>query len=312
MNTTSKSSNSTKTETRQENSATLIGSPDLPAPIDFFINSKYASYFVNGTTFKSDMIFYFTPIPALRDTNFKIKLINFVFPVSFYLVDTNNQTLYFKTTAYTLTNGNYNVNTFLTMLTTILASESISISYSSITNKYTFSRPIASGSFFFGGLSKCLTLLGFPENTTTATSTISGSNYILTSTQPVNLSGQYNTVYVDLVNFSASNMGSTNGKRSSVLCSIPVAVNQGALMYFVNNTDSHSILQDNQITFLHLRILGEDLVSPVNFQGVDWSMNVEISYVPHIQVPPTQNSLDYNQSLQVYLQKLNSIGTNKE
>ena len=298
-------------QTQIQNAVNAVAATaELPAPIDLFLSSKYAQYYVNGTEYKSDLIFYFTPIQSIRDTNFKIKLVNFVFPVSFYLVDSNNYTVVFNTTTYTLTPGNYNVNTFLTMVVAKLTAESISMTYNSITNKYTFTRPSASGTFFFGAGTKCLTLLGFPESTQTASATLSGGVYTLTSSQPVNLSGQYNTVYIDLVNITSNNIGSNTGKRSSVLCSIPVAVNQGALMYFVNNTDSHSVIQDNQMSFLHLRILGEDLNTPVNFQGVDWNMNLEIEYVPHINVPPTINSLDYKQQMSKYLENL-KISPNK-
>lgn len=280
-----------------------IRNTELPAPVDYFLTSKYANNYVNGTTYKSDLIFYFQPLDSVRDSNFKIKIINFVFPVSFYLVDSNNNILYINTTPYTLTQGNYTATTFATMLSSVT---SLTVTFNSSTGTYTFSR--TSSSFYFGAKSTCLILLGFPDKIQTSTSTLS-SPYTLTSSQPINLSGQYNTIYVDLVNYSAMNMSSVTSKRSTVLASIPVAVNQGALMYYVNQTDSHSIVQDNQISFFHIRIVGEDLATLVNFQGVDWNMNIEVSYVPHIIIPPTINSQDYNQKLQEYLQNLQSLST---
>lgn len=262
----------------------------LPSPVDLFLSSAYASNYLNGTFFNSDLIFQFNPINGIQDTDFRVKLINFVFPVSFYLVDANNNNLNINGVNYTLTNGNYNVTTFAAMLTTVTG---LTITYNTSNGLFTFKR--TTPSFYFGSQSTCLTLLGFPEATTTSVSTLIGGFYTLVSTQVVNLSGQYNTIYIDFTNVSSGNLSSQNGRSTSVFASIPVNQPQGNLVYFVNQTDSHSIIQESSLSLLHIRIVGEDLVTPVCFNGVNWNMNIEISYVPHKPIPKSLNFVEQQQ-----------------
>jgi hypothetical protein len=261
----------------------------LPAPIDLFLNSRYANRYINGTTNISDMIFNFDAIQSVPNTDFQVKITNFVFPVSFYLVDSNNNTLVINSTVFTLTSGNYNATTFATMLTSVTG---LTVTFSTTTGKYTFSR--TTSSFFFASTSTCLTLLGFPIGQNTSTSTLV-SPYTLVSSQLVNLSGQYNTVYVAINNIASGNISSINGRQSSIFASIPVNVPQGNLVYFVNQTNSNSRVQDELINYLHITILGEDLFTPVNFQGSYFNMNIEISYIPHIEILPIKN---FNQLLE--------------
>jgi len=108
-------------------------------PVEVYLNSRYASFYVNGTTYNSDMVFYFkTPVTRAIDYNFKLSLKNFTFPLSFYTIDSDNNKLYISGVLFTLTAGNYNATTFRTMLSTVLTG--FTITYNSTTNKLTFTK----------------------------------------------------------------------------------------------------------------------------------------------------------------------------
>lgn len=202
----------------------------------------------------------------------KMRISSFVFPISFYLIDGNNDSLVIDDTAYTLTHGNYTAKNLATHILTLIPSN-YTMTYDSITNKFTITN--SSADFTINSTSTCLTLLGFTEDED-HTSTSSS----ITSDNVVNLSGQYNVVYVDIKNLLTNNISSATGRRTSIVSAIPVSVNYGAVMYFEDSVGSYMGLQEDSISYLHVRILAEDMSSLVDFQGQDWNMTIEFSFDP--------------------------------
>ena len=244
------------------------------APVEIYLNSKYASFLVNGT-YNSDLLFYFNqPVIKPANTRMRLKLVNFVMPVSFYLINSSNDTLVIDSTTYKLTHGNYTATTLKTLLQTTLP-DTFSIYYDSATNKYTFENSLYGGEFTISEESTCLTLLGFSESDHTS------SSYTLTSDQVVNLSGQYNVIYVSLPSVRTSNLSSTTGMYTSVLKSIPVPVTLGSVLYYEDLADaSYTNIDDDSISFFHVRLLGEDLTTPIDLNGQDWNMTLQVSFEP--------------------------------
>jgi hypothetical protein len=200
----------------------------------------------------------------------KMRISSFVFPVSFYLVDANNNKLVVNNVTYTLTDGNYSAKNLATHITSLLGSN-YTITYDSITNKYTFIH--ATTNFTINSTSTCLTLLGFSSS---SSHTSSASR--LTSNNVVNLSGQYNVLYMDVSNILTNNMSSLTGRRTSIVESIPVNVPYGAVMYYEDKSSSYHAIQEDIISYIHIRILGEDMLTPVDFQGQDWNMTIEFGF----------------------------------
>lgn len=195
----------------------------------------------------------------------RIRISDFVFPISFYLVDTNNNKLVISGATYTLTSGNYNATSLMAHILSILPA-GFSMSYSSVTNKYTLTN---STSFSLGTSSTCLTLLGF---------TAAASGTSITSDSVVNLSGQYNVLYIDIPNLVTHNISSSNGRRTSVVASVPVSEPLGTVMYH-EGRDHWFDIPNEYIGYIHVRILGEDLVTPVDFQGQSWNMTIDIMFL---------------------------------
>ena len=235
-----------------------------------YLQSQNSTYTLNSSNQNSDLIFYFhEPITRPFGNDMKISLSSFVFPVSFYLVDSNNNQLVVNSTTYTLTNGNYSAKNLATHIKSLLGS-SYTITYDSITNKYTFSHTTTD--FTINSTSTCLTLLGFSSASHTSTS------LSLVSDTVVNLSGQYNVLYVDISNILTNNISSLTGRRTSIVESIPVTVPYGSVMYYENKASSSHSIQEDIISYIHVRILKEDMLTPVDFQGQDWNMTIEFGF----------------------------------
>lgn len=260
-------------------------------PVEVYLNSKYASYYVNDTINNSDMIFYFrSPIIAPIGYSTRIKVSNFVFPLSFSLVNSNNNRLVINGISYTLTQGNYNANSLRTHILTLIPN-TFAITFNSITNQYTFTN---TSNFTINSTSTCLVLLGFTQQSHTSTSNT------LTSNAVVNLSGDNNVVYIDLANIPTLNISSTNSQRTSVVKSIPVSVSAGSIMYWENGTDSFVLTQLDNISFFHIRILGEDLVTPVQFNSQHWNMTLECSFIPK-ENPTDITDKDFGEAYNKYI-----------
>jgi len=239
--------------------------------LEIYLQSKYASYVVNGTGKNSDLVFFLRdPVVCPRGRKMRYRVQNFIFPLSFYLVDDNNNSLVIDSTTYTLTNGNYTASTLRDLLDGILP-ETYTVTYSTTTNKYTFSN--TSGDFTISSASTCLILLGFTEDEDHTSSSNS-----LTSDSVANLTGQYNCVYIQISNLTTSNIG-VDGAKTTVCKSIPVSETLGSIMYYQDNTAVYSNIFNESVSFLHIRILAEDMRTPVDFQGQQWNMCLEFSFL---------------------------------
>lgn len=221
-----------------------------------------------------------------------LKILNTSIPVSFTLVNSSNNTLIINGVTYTLTNGNYNANTLLTELTTILGS-SYQVTYNNTTNKYTFS---SSSNFTISKTSTCLKLLGFP----TGSDSTSSAN-ALTSNYNVDVSGD-NVIYIDIANFSTNNLSSSTSSRTSVVKSILNNVAYGGVLFVEDNGTTPITLQEDHLSFVHVRLFGEDCATLLDFSNTNWQMTLEIGFTPK-QIQPSL-ALPFQDLYQQYIDKL--------
>lgn len=224
-----------------------------------------------------------------------LRLLNASVPVSFTLVDSTNNTLIIDSTAYTLVSGNYNATTIVDMLHSVLPNY-FTVSYSSTTNKFTFISTHTQ--FTISSSSTCLTLLGFSEDSTSSSTT---GSYTLSSTYVCDLSG-HNTIYIDTANLRTQNLSSNSGTRTSIVKSVLCNVSYGSVLFVEDNGTAPSILSEDHVSFTHVKILGEDATTLLDFNGTDWQMTLEISFVPK-QVQPTL-AVPFQDIYQKYLTSL--------
>lgn len=272
-------------------------------PIELYLNSSNSSFRVNGAEENSDMIFYFNqPITKPADYNFTIKVQSFVLPLSYYLVNsTNNKIVFFRSgslTDYTIPIGNYNIKSLIEALTTACGGDGFSFSYSTTNLLFTITH--ATDVFHLDFRSTIQKLIGFYNG-----ADFNSTGLSLTSPYVINLSGENNMLYIDLTNIQTNNMSSRDGNKTSILKSIANTNREGDLLVWINQTDAVSYLQDDVLTFFHIRILGEDIYTPINLNGQDWNMTLVVSVIPK-QNQSKITSLDFKGAYEEYLSKLKS------
>lgn len=262
-----------------------------------YLNSKYANVYINGTK-KSDLLFYFTtPILRPLGMTMNMRILNCSIPLNFgNLTTTNNSLVITKggvTTTYSISAGNYNALTFTSALSTLLTSDGYNVSYSTTTNKLTFTNAT---SFTIKKESTCLALLGFASGANTSSGTS------LTSSYGCDLSGD-NVIYIAFPSLATQNLSSYSGTRSNIVRSALCNVAFGGVL-FLDETDTKTVLYTDFISFLRVQLLGEDEATLVDMQNTDWQCTVEISFAEEVIRPPV--SSNFKDSYQQYLDSLNA------
>jgi hypothetical protein len=216
-----------------------------------------------------------------RDTNLCVKVQQFVFPVSFYDINsTNNSLIYYKDavlqTEIVIPEGNYSATDLETEIDSQLVS-GLSVSYDDKTMKFTFTDTDGE-ELIIDNSSSCLSLLGFTEGEDHS-STTDGGTEVLTSQYPIDLMPT-KCVYVSIPNLSINNINGLTGHRTPILACVPVDEEAGDMVVFTNDLGVSSYTQEEVINEFDIRIYDEDLSTLINFQNQDWLMTLEISYTP--------------------------------
>ena len=99
---------------------------------------------LNNGTYKSDILFKFNGLLTQEDDieQVQISLVNAQIPVSFYTINCTNNMFKIEITTLkliTIPVGNYNANSLITILNTLIDDSNLSISISRITGKLKFS-----------------------------------------------------------------------------------------------------------------------------------------------------------------------------
>jgi hypothetical protein len=262
--------------------------------IEIYLRSSDATQIFNGS-YNSDTIFLFKqPIIVPNGYNMIFLLKKFNVPVGFYIIDDTNNQLYVNDVLYTISQGNHTAKTLQTELSSVLPS-SFSISYDTIKNTYTFTNTT---NFTFNNESTILRVLGFNNNVD-----VSSTGNQLTSIYPIDLSGQ-NTIYIDVPNIKTFNLDSRTGLFSSTIASINSDVPYGNVLYYEDAVNSGSLLQEDNLTYIHLRILGEDGITLLNLQNNGWSATFTISFTPKTDGLVNTTNKDFNQIYKNYVMDL--------
>lgn len=244
-----------------------------------FINSSDATNYNNtDTTYLSDVSFYLSrAITRPKDTVLALRLDTFCFPNSFYTVDTTNYQLDVELGSmgvdytYYLPEGNYTADELVTELEDLLAGDGYTVAYDSNTNKFTFHND---DDFTIKSTSTCLSILGF--SSADHESNMSGD---AVSDLVVNLT-KTKVIYVDVQNLSINNLNASTGQRTTALTCVPVSSSSGDFVFYENTRASYVYLQEDTINNLRIRLYEEDLSTLVNFQGQNWTMSLEFSFLP--------------------------------
>ena len=244
---------------------------------ELYLDSAYAT--INTTNNGNGDVYFFLSAPVLvgNDHDIVLRLDNFTLPISFFLLDTGNNSLVINGITYTIAPGNYNA---LTLASTIDALIPQIATYTASNNKFTFT---SNSAFTVSGSSTCFGVIGFNSGTDQV-ATLSGGKYTLTSTYIVNLSGTP-IVYIDIPNLTTRNISSkNNGGFTTIVKSIIQNVPYGSILSYVNNTMSAVVLREKYISYIHVRLLDSNY-NILNLNGQNFNLTLELFFYNNGSAP---------------------------
>jgi len=210
---------------------------------------------------------YNIPFLFSKDPNLiynSIKVLHCEIPFSWYIINSNNNKLVLSTGTITLTQGNYNANSFITLVQPLLPVGMV-ITFNNIIGIFTFTHTT---SFSILSTSTCYKILGMTKNTSYS----SISNIILLPFM-ANFLGTKN-VYINIPNLSLNNFNSSTKTYSTLLC-IQVNASPYGIIFYENKSGNKNIIKGIKDDILQIQILDDDFNS-INFNNTEWSITLEI------------------------------------
>ena len=245
----------------------------------FNISSKNTSL---NDSFKSKLSI------SLPDLSFHEKIENIYFsvqhaeiPNSFYVVNYTNSILVINSVSYQIPVGNYNASNLITALKLLIPT--YTITYNSITNRYTFTNSTA---FTINSSSSCRSIIGLGN--TNETAVLNLGVYTLTLPYSVNF------VPLPRISFKSNffNFNNFNGidYSNDLFLSIQNNTNPNSMIHYINQTGIKFRVQDKNITTFVISITDDD-GNFINFNNQDTriSLQIDVEYIDVIN-----NSLTFN------------------
>jgi hypothetical protein len=271
------------------------------ASSQIYLNSSNADLYLNGTM-KSNLTFFFQDVLTFdrHIMTKKFSIVNAQFPVSYYLINDSNNKIIINIQSdagivYTFPNGNYNVTQFINQWY-ITVGTAWKLTYSSITNKITFSYPY-SFKFSFNDINSLMLILGF-NNSNLVYSSMNGK---ITSPYAVNFGGILK-LDVKTSSFNLSNMDSYQKGRVNTIASIPVNSAQNGYILYNNFTNYNSMFKASQISDLNI-IIQDEFNNFIDFNNCDWSITIQIDVMTRILESKDTLEDIYQSYAENYLQK---------
>ena len=242
------------------------------------LSSQTATVKNNGA-FLSNVEYFLTGLIKADEhiDKIEIQLLNAQIPVSFYIINYTNNLFRIKLDTdpiqtLTVPVGNYNANTLITELKTLINDTNFQITISQITGKLTFAhnKSFIIYNNFTGSIGS---VLGFDNNSTN--SSISNS---LTTPNILNLLG-IKRITVLSNEVPCSNYSSNYGGACTLLASIPVEATLWGMINYHNHTNTKHLVKVNEIERIDIQLLDE-YGNYINFNNCDWTMtfNIDITY----------------------------------
>lgn len=299
----------------------------LSAPFEIYLNSLYATR--KNASYENEC-FFTTPqyiCPELQ--TFTMTMQSISLPVTWYQIGSYNNALVITyggaLYSVTITPGNYTATQFAAFVSALATTSfsptspiTVACSYSSIVNKFTFTRS-GSGSTAWGisSSSTCLTELGYYDATPTTTTSLS-----FTAPNVVNLTGN-NSVYVG-TNYSGTNYRTTTGGTEGCIGRIPMSVQFSGILD-PPHIFPETILAERQISQFVISFTDEknrlvQITGPWQMTlkiGYQWdytnkffaSKNRKIRSDPIPASVPAPKSLNVHRNVKAKLEPSNASGT---
>lgn len=240
---------------------------------EIYLNSKTASRKMNNES--SDCYFELPVIVSdqLKESAY-ISVKSACIPYSWYNINDYNNILdiYCDGDNYSLTIpvGNYNINTLISAIESVMLPTGLQISLKYIPNVNHVSFTHSSLPFQILQSSTCYEALGFTENLNYN----SVANYI----ESVNGINLFNVrqILINSNNFVLNNINSYQNGNASILSSVTVTGNPNSILHYKNNTSIHKIHHLNNLSNLHIK-LTDEIGRPLLLNNINWSLTLEVT-----------------------------------
>ncbi len=200
-----------------------------------------------------------------------IRVIHAEIPFSFYIVNEYNNIFDLSTGRITIPIGNYNANSFMKLLTSLLP-VGMTISFSSTTGKFTFEY---NSEFQILSSTTCFDLIGTKKN-----KQYNSTGGTLICELMANFSGTKN-LFVKVPNIILENYNAKT-KDYITLLTIPVNVPPFGVIMYDNKTLSRNLIKNLQLDYLDIAIY-DDNNNLIDFNGIDWNIIIEIETTLQVQ-----------------------------
>jgi hypothetical protein len=197
-----------------------------------------------------------------------ISVIHAQIPISYYLVNNYNNVLNLSIGSYTLTNGNYNASTFITMLLAKLP-VGFTLTINSTSGIFTLSY---SSNFTIYGSSTCYKLLGLIKST----SYTSTSN-TLVMPYPCNFLG-INRLKIKSMVLKTNNIDTNSGGHSDLLTTIPVSNASDGLIVYTNQMNLKNLFDNTNVDYIDITITDEN-DNIIDFNNIDVYITLQIDTI---------------------------------
>lgn len=218
---------------------------------------------------------YDTQLVANPDTQFLLGLTAAEIPYSFYNVGEISNFIryqingYSTTTAMVVPKGNYDVNSLVTQINSLLQPNT-SISFDDSTNKFTFTNTVDGGIRIIS--STMNKILGLAEDQIGNDLSFETS---LECTNCCNIQGT-SCVYVVVNNMSIINLDS-RGDNNGVIGKIQMDGNPGDMCFYTQSENFYFKVSDPYIQDFDISLTDDDN-QLVDFNGVDWSLTLTLHF----------------------------------
>lgn len=233
-------------------------------------NATNGSYKSDVTVQLPDLTFHNTNIQNAYLSVLHAEICN-----SMYIVRYTNDVFVLDGVSYTITRGNYNVNSFITQILSQLPA-GYGMTYSAITSRLTMTHTTTDFTVNAdSALSNINTIMGLGSSALTSVA--------LTLTFPYVV----NFLPIPRLNFRSSyfktgNYNSVDNSSDVFLC-LQNNAGQNAVINYVNQTVSRYLIEDKNITQFNIRVTDESN-QLINFNNVDWFMSFQID-IEYLEEP---------------------------
>lgn len=202
-------------------------------------------------------------------------------PNSFYIVNYTNNSLVVDGITYSIPVGNYNASNMITTIQALLPA-GFSITYSSITNKYTWTNTSAYTINASSPYSLVNSVLGLGSE-----DVVSSVSYPYTAIFPFVV----NFIPTPRINFRSNYFKFNNYSISDGTADIflPLQNNAGqqSMINYVNQSQNKFLVTDRNITTFIISVMN-DTNQFINFNNVDWYMTLQLD-VDYLEPARTNN-----------------------